>query len=622
MKLREIQSPTDLKQLSEAELAELAKEIRQEMIATVSRRGGHLASNLGMVEVTLALHRVFDMPRDRIIFDVGHQIYVHKLVTGRYKQFDTLRSYGGMSGFPKREESEYDVFNTGHSSTAISAALGFARARDLKGEDYQVVAVVGDGAMTGGMCYEAMNDCGQTQTPLIVILNDNEMSISPNVGALSGHLTKLRLAKGYNAAKKRVKGQLPSVPVIGKPLYRLLNETKEFVKGLLTGQTRESFFDALGFHYYGPVDGHNIAELEKMLRRARELKRPVVLHVLTQKGRGYSPAEAHPDRFHGVGPFDIENGEVLNAPDAVTFSQAAGDALTALAAEDPRVVAITAAMTSGTGLSGFAQKYPKRLFDVGITEPHAATFAAGLAAGGLKPYFAVYASFFQRSEDQMIHDTALQNLPVTFLLDRAGLVGDDGATHHGVFDLAQLLPIPNMTVWAPADTNELSQMIAASKDVEGPLAIRYPRGSLDLTGRCKEICFTSGHWQTIAEGKDLTLLCVGTMVETGLAVRELLAKKDVSVRVVNCATVKPLDEDFLHGLTTPYATMEEHLLTGGFGAYVTLWAQRNRKEAPIEILALPDRFMTHGSRKELLQEAKLDAESAAARLLERMNKSR
>lgn len=616
MHLDEIHSPKDIKQLSPAEINDLAMEIRQAIISTVSCRGGHLASNLGVVELTMALHRAFDMPEDKIIFDVGHQCYVHKLLTGRYNQFSTLRSYGGMSGFPKRCESAYDVFETGHSSTAISAALGMARARDYLGQTHQVVAVVGDGAMTGGMCYEALNDAGSSNTRLIVVLNDNEMSISPNVGALSRHLTELRVSHGWTSTKRRVKSHLQRVPLLGAKLYNGVNWVKNTVKSMFVD---ESFFGALGFHYYGPIDGHDVASMEHVFRQARSFDGPTLIHVLTRKGYGYERAEKTPERFHGVAPFRVETGDLRDVPTLPSFGQVMAKKLAEQADTDRRIVAITAAMAGGTGLESFGQRHPDRLLDVGITEEHAATMAAGLAAGGMKPYFAVYASFFQRSFDQMIHDVAMQKLPVTFLLDRAGLVGEDGQTHQGVFDLASMLPVPNMTVLAPRDLGELERMLDWAQNFTGPCAIRYGKKSVDLSARYPSRPFVPGKWEIMEEGRDVTLLAVGSMVEAALGVRERLSKAGISARVVNCSTVKPMDEEALALVKdAPMVTMEEHALIGGFGSAVCALCERRGWTLPALCLGVPDRFIEHGSREKLLAMLELTPESMAKRVIEKL----
>ena len=608
MHLEDIHSPQDIKNLSYGELEILAKEIRKEIVDTVSKRGGHLASNLGVVELTMALHRVFDTPQDKIVFDVGHQSYVHKLLTGRYNLFHTLRGFGGLSGFPKRNESEYDVFETGHASTAISAALGLARARDLLGQDHHVIAVVGDGALTGGLCYEALNDAGNSETRLIVILNDNEMSIAPNVGALSRHLTDIRISKGWTSAKKNVKQHLEKLPKV----YRITKRAKDMIKSIFVD---EGFFSALGFHYFGPIDGHDLKSLEHTLKLVKDYDQPVVIHVLTKKGYGYDKAEEMPEAFHGTPPFYVETGDVRKVRTLPSFGKVMATELTDMAKQDPRIVAITAAMPAGTGLSIMEESLPNRVLDVGIAEEHAVTMAAGMATGGMKPYFAVYASFFQRSFDQVIHDVCMQHLPVTFLLDRAGLVGEDGATHHGVYDMASLLPIPGMTVLAPRDLSELRCMVRWSGTFQAPLAIRYGRQSVDLSDHYPCTKFIPGVWEQMEQGKDCVLLAVGSMVEIALEVRELLMKHHMEAEVINCSTVKPMDEDMLRSLAQkPMITMEEHVLTGGFGSAVSSFCVSEELQGPIMSFGIPDMYVQHGRREQLLKYLGLTPRQMAQRI--------
>ena len=612
MHLNKIATPEDIRGLSYDELNRLAEEIREALITTVAKRGGHLASNLGVVELTLALHRVLDTPKDKLIFDVGHQSYVHKLLTGRYARFGTLRSFGGLSGFPKRGESEYDAFETGHASTAISAALGMARARDMRGEKHCVVAVVGDGAMTGGMCYEALNDAGSGKTQLLVILNDNGMSIAPNVGAFSRHLTNLRVSKGYASTKQRMKNRLNRIPVLGKPLYRLFKKLKRAVKSLLVS---DSLFEALGFRYFGPIDGHDLVMLEKTLRKAKEYEGPAVLHVMTRKGYGYEKAEQMPEMFHGVPPFYVETGDMRSKAAGVSFGEAMAQELTAMTEADDRIVAITAAMPGGTGLSVYAEKYPDRVIDVGIAEEHAVTMAAGLAAGGMKPYFAVYASFFQRGHDQMIHDVCMQHLPVTFLLDRAGLVGQDGSTHHGVYDLAQMLPIPGLTVLAPRDIAELRAMLKWTRQHDGPVAIRYGRDSVDLTATYPVETFTPGKWDVLEAGDDCALLAVGSMVTTALETRRLLLNMGLSAAVISCSTVKPMDEALLRSLKDKrFVTMEEHALIGGFGSAVSAFCVREEMNGPMATFGIDDMYIQHGRRDQLMKYIGLQPDQLARRI--------
>lgn len=612
--LEKIKSSADLKQLNNDELKTLCAEIRHELIQTVSENGGHLASNLGVVELTVALHRVYDTPADKIVFDVGHQSYVHKLITGRYDQFGTLRKYGGISGFPKREESEYDCFETGHASTSISAALGLARARDFRKESYHVIALTGDGAMTGGMCYEALNDAGNAGTQLTVILNDNEMSIAPNVGALSGYLTHLRISAGWQSAKKRVRG-LKRVPVIGKWAYQRIHSTKRLLKTMMMRDNDVGFFEALGFQYFGPIDGHDLRSLEETLRQAKLCNGPCVIHVLTKKGYGYEQAEKRPETFHGTPPFYIESGDRLKKPEDPSAGHRMAVQLSEMAGADPRIVAITAAMPLGTGLDHFAEKFPDRLIDVGIAEEHAATMAAGMAAGGMRPYFAVYSSFFQRCYDQMIHDVCMQRLPVVFLLDRSGIGGEDGQTHHGVFDFAALIPVPGMTVLSPCDANELCAMLRWTITQDGPVAIRYGKDGecMDETGKDE---FVPGRWKILSEGKDVTLLATGGMVRIALKARDLLREAGIRAGVVNCPSVKPLDEDFLQNMdpAVPFVTMEEHRTSGGFGAYVAERCRELGIPGPAACIGVPDRFIPHGSHGQLLEEAGLSPARIAERI--------
>ena len=616
MRLDQIESPKILKYLSIDELNDLACQIRTELVATTARRGGHLASNLGVVELTLALHRVFDMPQDKLIFDVGHQSYVHKLITGRFSRFNTLRSYGGISGFPKRSESEYDAFETGHASTAISAALGMARARDQLGQTHQVIALVGDGAMTGGMCYEALNDAGNSKTRMIVILNDNEMSIAKNVGALSRHLTDLRASRGWKDAKVAVRSGLERLPVIGKPLADCIEWVKDTVKSVFVDEQREGFFDALGFRYYGPIDGHDLPGLIHTLENVKELQEPVVVHVLTQKGHGYDKAEEKPEIFHGTPPFYVETGDRRKVSALPSFGTVMAKCLADMAEDDPRIMTITAAMPSGTGLNHFAARHPERMLDVGIAEEHAVTMAAGMAVGGLKPYFAVYASFFQRSYDQLIHDVCMPKLPVTLLLDRAGIVGEDGETHHGVWDLASTLPVPNLTVLAPRDIGELKTMLRWTATCDGPCVIRYGRASVDLSTRYpNREAFIPGMWETLEDGGDCTLLAVGSMVEIAVDVRDLLDKQGICARLVNASSVKPMDEALLREIADkPVFTLEEHARTGGFGAAVCAFMAENHLPAP-KVFALPDAFITHGSRAILLDECGLSTKKITGEII-------
>ena len=611
--LEKIKSPRDLDGMSYESLEQLAGEIRKELIATVSVNGGHLASNLGVVEMTLALHRVFHLPEDKIIFDVGHQSYVHKMITGRYDRFSTLRSYGGISGFPKRCESEYDCFETGHASTAISAALGMARARDYLNGKNEIIAVVGDGALTGGMCYEALNDAGNSKTRMIVVLNDNEMSIAPNVGALSNYLTNLRISAGWQSAKRTVR-HINNIPLIGKPLYRLIHGIKSLVRSVFVRDSELGFFEALGFEYFGPINGHDIPGMENAFRQVQKRKGPCVIHVLTKKGYGYDKAEERPETFHGTPPFYIETGYRIDKPSAPSWGHVMADTLAELSESNNRIVAVTAAMKLGTGLDHFAERFPDRLIDVGIAEEHAATMAAGLAAGGMKPYVAVYASFFQRCYDQMLHDICMQHLPVTFLLDRSGIGGEDGQTHHGLFDFSTTLPVPGLTVLAPSSTDELIKMIRWSAEHDGPCVIRYPKSVRPFRNQMPERPFVAGKWERVTEGNDAVILATGSMVSRAVDVYEQLMKKNIMITVVNSSTVKPLDEEFLASIPAKSAvfTMEEHMLTGGFGEYVTRICLDHGYTVPVHCFGVRDEYIQHGDHERLMKDAGLDAATMAS----------
>ena len=520
--LERIQKANDIKELEPEELTVLAEEIRQFLIEKISKTGGHLASNLGVVELTMAMHLVFRLPQDKIIWDVGHQSYTHKILTGRKDGFDELRKYGGMSGFPKRKESECDAFDTGHSSTSISAGLGYVHARDLQQEHYNVISVIGDGSLTGGMAYEALNNASELKTNFIIVLNDNHMSISENVGGMSHYLAELRTAEFYTGLKKGVTNVLHSIPVVGDPIIEQIHRTKSSLKQLVVPGM---FFEDMGITYLGPVPGHNISMLCKAFREAKKIKGPVLLHVLTQKGKGYEPAEKHPDKFHGVGPFHVETGEVESPKKKDTYTDVFGKVICSEAAKNPKVVAITAAMADGTGLAGFRKKYPDRFFDVGIAEEHAATFAAGLAAGGMKPVFAVYSSFLQRAYDQLIHDVALQNLPVVLAVDRAGLVGSDGETHQGIFDLSYLSNIPNMVVMAPKHKWELADMLRFAISYNGPIALRYPRGSAYDDYQNFRSPIEYGKSEMLYDEAEIAVLSVGHMFEEAVQVRGKLKEK-------------------------------------------------------------------------------------------------
>lgn len=615
--LDSLTGPSDLRTLDYRELEVLAEEIRAVIIDSVARCGGHLAPSLGVVELTLALHRVFDSPRDRIIWDVGHQSYAHKLVTGRREAFRNLRCRGGCSGFTRREESPHDVVDAGHASTAISYALGLATARDLSGEDYEVVAVIGDGALTGGLAYEALNQAGALKKHLIIVLNDNGMSISRNVGAMSTYLTQMRLNPRYVRVKGGIKEIVESVPLVGAPTDRLMHSLKERVKNFLIP---EFIFEELGIKYVGVVDGHDIRAMEKDLSLARGVEGPVLIHVVTRKGKGYPPAEREPDLYHGVGPFDVETGKFKAGGANPTFTETFGRVMCEMAREEPRLVAITAAMKLGTGLDDFAALFPSRFFDVGIAEQHAVTLAAGLALGGYRPVVSIYSTFLQRAFDQLVQEVCLQNLPVIFTLDRSGLVGEDGPTHHGAFDLSYLRMLPNMTVMAPSDQEELRDMMWAALEVKGPVAIRYPRGSgssrqVDSRPRPLEM----GRSRVVREVEgEVTIIAVGRMVGIALEAAEVLTRRGVEAEVVNARFVKPLDEEMVKERAEKrrlLVTLEENVLHGGFGEAVAVLLQEEGAGCRFLRLGLPDRFVEHGKVDELFVSLGLDPTSVAGTVL-------
>lgn len=602
--------PEDLKNLKIAELEELAAEIRNYMIRTVADTGGHLAPNLGVVELALALHSTFQSPRDRIIWDVGHQSYPHKLLTGRWDRFPTLRRYRGLSGFPKPAESEHDPFGTGHSSTSISAALGLALARDFYGGNYKVIAVIGDGAFTGGMAYEALNHAGHVKTDLIVILNDNKMSISSNVGAMSDYLGRIRSDPKYSRLKAEFEQMLNRVPLVGKKMVESAERLRGGLKYLITPGM---IFEELGLTYFGPVDGHNIAALKRTLRQAARMKGPVLVHVLTEKGKGYHYAEAAPERFHGIGPFDLDNGLPRSKKKSLTYTEVFGNTMLKLAAENPKIVALTAAMAGGTGLSRFAELYPQRFYDVGIAEQHAAGLAAALAAGGLKPVFAVYSTFLQRAYDQMIHDVCLQKLPVVFAIDRAGIVGEDGETHQGIFDLSYLRSIPGMAVMAPRNEDELQHMLyTALHGAPGPSALRYPRDKGEGVALKEPHLLPWGQGELLREGKDLLVAAAGTVVNAALAAAERLFNEEgIDAAVINARFVKPLDEKLILEWAARCGrvlTVEENTLVGGFGSAVLELLSKRGLVLPVRRLGIDDRFVEQGPRPLVLSLYGLDAE--------------
>ena len=615
--LESINSPADLKRLRANELPALCAEIRRTLIETVTCNGGHLASNLGVVELTVTLHRVFDSPIDKIVWDVGHQAYVHKLLTGRRDRFTTIRQEGGLSGFPSREESEHDSFGAGHASTSVSAALGLAVARDLRRQSHHVVAVIGDGAITGGLAYEGLNNAGQLPRRLIVILNDNQMSISRNVGAIARYLSRLRTAPLYNQAKTATEHFLLQSP-LRRLVLDLLRRIKNAGKGLLMPRLTAGrmLWEDLGFIYIGPVDGHDLGALEETLTRAKSLTRPVFIHVCTRKGKGYDPAELDAVRFHGIPP----NGDSKRK--APTYTSVAGNCLVRIAEQDQRVVAITAAMPDGTGLTAFAQRFPERFFDVGIAEAHAVTFAAGLASQGLRPVVAIYSTFLQRAYDQIVHDVCAQNLPVTFALDRAGLVGEDGRTHHGVFDLSFLRHIPNLVVMAPADENELQHMLWTAIQWPGPAAVRYPRGTGFGVPMDNELrVLPTGRAVVLRDGKDGVLLALGRMVRAALEASFLLEREHgLSVGVVNLRFAKPLDEDLIVSLARSQPlllTVEENALAGGIGGAVAeLLHRRAVSSSRVRSLGVPDRFVDHAPTGRLLESLGLCPAGIARAFLE------
>ncbi len=621
-----IDSPAQLKQLSVAELPQLAQEIRDLIICTVSQNGGHLAPNLGVVELTLALHYVFDTPQDRIIWDVGHQAYAHKILTGRREQFGTIRKYNGISGFPKRSESKYDAFGAGHASTSISAALGMAVASSFKASPNKVIAVIGDGSMTGGMAFEALNHAGDLDKNLIVILNDNEMSISPNVGALSSFLSRKLSHKTILYLKREMENILKSIPGVGPNILQIIKRSESsffsfFTPGML--------FHALKFHYIGPIKGHRIDRLIETLQATKHIDGPVLVHVMTQKGRGYEPAECDPTSFHGVGSFDIETGESCKVSSdghcPPSYTKVFGETMVRLAEQDPRLIAITAAMPQGTGLESFSQQFPERFFDVGIAEQHAVTFAAGLAAEGYKPVVAIYSTFLQRAFDQIIHDVCLQNLPVIFAMDRGGIVGDDGPTHHGVFDLSFLRSIPNMVLMTPKDENELQNMLKTALNHSGPIALRYPRGNGTGVTLDEDLhCLPIGKGEIVREGNDILLVAAGTAVQDALEAAKRLEQKDIHATVLNARFIKPLDQELIMSWAKRIGriiTIEENVLQGGFGsAVLEMFQEASYFPRAFVRIGLPDTFVQHGSQSILrnLYGIDVDAiERAAEELLKK-----
>lgn len=619
MILNQIHEPKDLEHLSIDELKQLSDEIRERIISVVSRNGGHLASNLGIVELTLAVHRVFQSPRDQIIWDVGHQSYTHKLITGRAEQFPSLRTLGGISGFPKICESRHDIFNTGHSSTSISAAQGLAIAKEHLQKDGKVVAIIGDGALTAGMAFEALNFTGHKKNDVVVILNDNEMSISPNVGALSMYLHRLRLEPAYTTPKDYLAHILKQIPGFGSRLYNVISRLEGSLKYLLTPGM---LFEEFGFKYFGPVSGYDFETLERALVRARDRKGPVLIHVLTEKGRGYKPAQEHCNKFHGIGPFEIETGKAKKSGEMPpTFTEVFGETLCKLAATDKTIVAITAAMKEGTGLNRFANEFPSRFYDVGIAEQHAVTMAAGMARGGLKPFVVIYSTFAQRAYDQIIHDVALMGLPVVFCIDRAGLVGEDGPTHQGAFDVSFLRIIPGLQFLAPRDVIELELMLEYAAKQTGPVAIRYPRGagSVSKDSIASRLSITTGRAEVVKKGDQLAIWALGHMLPAALIVAHELETLGINAKVINPRFIKPFDHELLADIVQrnmPIVTVEENALPGGFGSLIAEHAIEAGHTAGMLRIGLPDEFIQHGSQDELRSILKIDAEGIKAKILE------
>lgn len=608
--LDQVNKPKDLEKLNSKQLNQLSQEIRDYMLSVISKNGGHVASNFGIVELTIALLKVFDFDKDKIIFDVGHQSYPYKILTGRKNEFKTLRKYKGISGFPKREESKYDFFDVGHSSNSISVALGVAKARDIREEKFNVISLVGDGALTGGMAYEGLNDLGYSKTKMIVIINDNQMSISKNVGGLSVYLNKIRLNKHYNSLKKKVHMRLGDK----NKLTLLIKKVKYTFKSMFVQQM---LFEDLGIRYIGPVDGHNIGEMVKIFTEVKSLDEPVVVHVLTKKGKGYTHAEEQPNKFHGISPFDINTGDVLSDSSKFTYSKAFGNAMVNIAKNNKNVVAITAAMTEGTGLKKFAETYPERFFDVGIAEEHAVSFAAGLATQGLQPVFAVYSTFLQRGFDQILIDVCMQNLPVVFMIDRAGIVGNDGKTHQGIFDISYLSLIPNLTILAPKTVKEVEPMLKYALSLKKPVAIRYPRGGnkLDLTEAAK---IQEGKWEVLEKGEKIAIIATGKMVEEAILAKEKLKEEKINPMIINALSIKPLDILLLKRLNRnkyDIVTLEDNVENGGLGTLIESEMQKINYRGKILKIAYRDKFIEHGNVDELMKAEKMDKDGIVKQIM-------
>lgn len=614
MMLERINKANNIKNLNWDELEVLAAEIRQFLVEKVSENGGHLASNLGVVELTMAMHMIYDLPKDKMIWDVGHQAYTHKILTGRKEGFDSLRKFEGMSGFPKRNESDCDSFDVGHSSTSIAAGLGYVEAREILGEDYNVVSVIGDGSLTGGMAYEAMNNASHLKSNYVIILNDNNMSISENVGGMSRYLDGIRTANVYNELKKGVTDTLNRIPSVGKNIVSSIRKTKNSIKQLFVPGM---LFEEMGITYLGPVDGHDLKALCRTLKEAQKMNHAVLVHVLTKKGKGYAPAEQFPSKFHGIGPFDIETGNVLEIKEKDTYTDVFGKVMYKLGEQEERLVAITAAMKDGTGLTGFQKKYPERFFDVGIAEEHAVTFAAGLAAAGMKPVFAVYSAFLQRGYDQIVHDVCMQKLPVIFAIDRAGLVGSDGETHQGAYDMAYLSHIPNMTILSPKNKWELADMLRFAVKHDGPIALRYPRGTAYDGLQEFRAPIEYGKSEMIYEENDIAILSVGHMMEEAYKVWKQLKEKGYHCTLVNVRFVKPMDTDMLHKLAEThkmFVTIEEGIANGGYGQGVSQFVYQNGLDVKVLVNAIQDQYVEQGSIGQLRKQIKLDADSIVEKI--------
>lgn len=612
--------PQDLRTMSYDDLELLTYEIRDFLVEEVSKTGGHLSSNLGIVELSIALHRCFNTPEDKLVWDVGHQTYVHKMLTGRLEGFDSLRQLGGMSGFPKVSESEYDIFDTGHSSTSLSLALGLASARDLSGDNYNVVSVIGDGALTGGLAFEALNNVGNSDTKMIIVLNDNGMSISPNTGGLSKHLGKLRGSRKYISMKAQIKKNISQIPVIGEEVIAGMQHLRDSIKYAVIDGV---LFEALGIKYFGPVDGHDIRELCETFELAKDVKGPVLIHAITKKGKGYSKAETNPNVFHGIGPFDMETGQIRKKSSKPSYSNITGEKLIELAEQNDKIAVVSAAMLEGTGLEKFSRRFPKRSFDVGIAEGHGVTFAAGLAKAGMKPFVAIYSTFLQRAYDQIVEDICLQKLPVVLCIDRAGIVGADGETHHGIFDISYLKHIPNLTIMAPKDGMELKQMLLKASEMDTPCAIRYPRGTApELEEDLPEINkIETGKAQRIKNGNKVDIWAAGAMVEKAVKAAEILSEHDIDTGVVNMRFLKPLDREMLESSAASseiIVVLEDNVSSGGIGEEICSILS-NKKIRTLGI-GWPDRFIEHGTCDELYEKYHMDPKSIAERILKELEK--